>query len=312
MTKGQTRDYPVTITNIGSGNTGDISLALPSGGWMTAATPMQIPALAPGESATIHLLLEPTDGQQLNVPVTGRIGINCANGDGLPVAFSITPVSEATGTLVVDVCDEWTYNTAEAPHVAGAEVVIKDVNTGAVIANGTTGTDGIFTKVLPEGYYNLCVTADKHDAYSNNIMVDPGVETRKVVDISYRAIEVSYELVETEIEDEYIIENIVKFETNVPKPVVVIEGPSSIDGDNMAAGDQRLVYFTLTNHGLVRTENVRFNLPAPTDEWLFEASPTRARSRSVPTKAYRYQCLSHGIQTEGSAPVTREGLRHSR
>lgn len=271
MTKGQTRDYPVTITNIGSGNTGDISLALPSGGWMTAATPMQMPALAPGESATIHLLLEPTDGQQLNVPVTGRIGINCTNGDGLPVAFSITPVSEATGTLVVDVCDEWTYNTAEAPHVAGAEVVIKDVNTGAVIANGTTGTDGIFTKVLPEGYYNLCVTADKHDAYSNNIMVDPGVETRKVVDISYRAIEVSYELVETEIEDEYIIENIVKFETNVPKPVVVIEGPNSIDGDNMAAGDQRLVYFTLTNHGLVRTENVRFNLPTPTDEWLFEA-----------------------------------------
>ena len=271
MTKGRTRDYPVTITNTGGGQTGTISLALPSGGWMTAATPVEMPSLAPGESATIHLQLTPSEAQQLNVPITGRIGINCANGDGLPIQYTVTPVSEAEGTLVVDVCDEWTYNTAEAPHVAEAEVVVKNVNNGAVIASGKTAADGLYSVTLPEGYYTLSVTANRHSSFTGNILVDPGVETLRVVDLSYQAIEIGYELVETEIPDEYTIENIVTFETNVPKPVVVIDGPDRIDGDAMAAGESTLVYFTVTNHGLIRSDNVRFTVPEASGEWLFKA-----------------------------------------
>ncbi len=271
MTKGRTRDYPVTITNTGGGQTGTISLALPSGGWMTAATPVEMPSLAPGESATIHLRLTPSEAQQLNVPITGRIGINCANGDGLPIQYTVTPVSEAEGTLVVDVCDEWTYNTAEGPHVAEAEVVVKNVNNGAVIASGKTAADGLYSVTLPEGYYTLSVTANRHSSFTGNILVDPGVETRRVVDLSYQAIEIGYELVETEIPDEYVIENIVTFETNVPKPVVVIDGPDRIDGDAMAAGESTLVYFTVTNHGLIRSDNVRFTVPEASGEWLFKA-----------------------------------------
>ena len=271
MTKGRTRDYPVTITNTGGGQTGTISLALPSGGWMTAATPVEMPSLAPGESATIHLQLTPSEAQQLNVPITGRIGINCANGDGLPIQYTVTPVSEAEGTLVVDVCDEWTYNTAEAPHVAEAEVVVKNVNNGAVIASGKTAADGLYYVTLPEGYYTLSVTANRHSSFTGNILVDPGVETLRMVDLSYQAIEIGYELVETEIPDQYTIENIVTFETNVPKPVVVIDGPDRIDGDAMAAGESTLVYFTVTNHGLIRSDNVRFTVPEASDEWLFKA-----------------------------------------
>lgn len=271
MIKGKTRDYPITITNIGKGETGVISLALPTGGWIKAATPMKMPSLKNGEDATIVLQLIPQNDQQLNVPITGNIGINCENGNGMSLAYNIVPVSEEKGTLVVDVCDEWTYNTKEAPHVSNAEVMIKDINTGAVIAEGRTDEKGLFTVELHEGYYAMTVNADRHDPYTNNIIVDPGKETLKVVDLCYQAIEISYNLVETEIADEYKIEHVITYETNVPKPVVIITGPTSIDGEAMAMGEKKLLYFTLTNKGLVRSENVRFNLPESTKEWAFEA-----------------------------------------
>ncbi len=311
MTKGQTRNYPITITNIGKGETGTITVTLPDGGWMKTATPVEMPSLATGETATVTLLLTPTESQSLNVPVTGRLGINCANGDGIPIQFCITPVSEATGTLVVDACDEWTYNTTNGPHVAGAEVTVKDVSTGAVVTSGATDADGLFTVELPEGYYALSVTADKHDSYSNNILVDPGTTTREVALLSYQAIQIGYELVETEISDEYIIENIVTFETNVPKPVVVIDGPSSIDGEAMADGEQAVLYFTLTNHGLVRSDNVRFYLPEPTDEWLFEAldytesfSLGPNQSVTIPVLLTHYPASSHSsLKASGQATL---------
>ncbi len=52
-------------------------------------------------------------------------------------------------------------------------------------------------------------------------MVDPGKLTLKTVNLSFQAIQVSWKLEETEIEDKYEIVTDVKFETNVPAPVVV-------------------------------------------------------------------------------------------
>lgn len=84
-------------------------------------------------------------------------------------------MSETKGTLVVDVKDEYTYFTDEAPHVEGAKVVIMHPVSRQVIYEGVTGTDGLFTVGdIPEGYYAITVTAEKHDSYSNNLLVDPG------------------------------------------------------------------------------------------------------------------------------------------
>ena len=89
---------------------------------------------------------------QLNVPVTGTIGINCRNGNGIPLSYSIEPVSETKGTLVVDVKDEYTYFTDEAPHVEGAKVVIMHPVSRQVIYEGVTGTDGLFRwAIFPKG-----------------------------------------------------------------------------------------------------------------------------------------------------------------
>ena len=272
MVKGESRDYPFTITNVGKGETGKISLALPS--WISSVTPMEMPSLAKDESTEIILRMTPTDKMQLNVPVTGNIAINCANGEGMPLPFCIEPVSTKEGKLTIDVCDENTYYTKEAPHLAGAKVKITHPTTGAVVAEGTTNEKGLFSANLAEGYYAVSVSADKHDSYSNNLLVDPGTETKKVVNLSYEAINIDWKVEETEIQDEYEIKTNVKFETHVPVPVVELTVPERINTEDLREGESLIFNATLTNKGLIAAKDVQLLLPNDLKSLKFETIGT--------------------------------------
>lgn len=272
MVKGESRDYPFTITNVGKGETGKISLALPS--WISSVTPMEMPSLAKDESTEIILRMTPTDKMQLNVPVTGNIAINCANGEGMPLPFYIEPVSTKEGKLTIDVCDENTYYTKEAPHLAGAKVEITHPTTGAVVAEGITNEKGLFSANLAEGYYAVRVSAEKHDSYRNNLLVDPGTETKKVVNLSYEAINIDWKVEETEIQDEYEIKTNVKFETQVPVPVVELTVPDRIYTEDLREGESLIFNATLTNKGLITAKDVQLLLPNDLKSLKFETIGT--------------------------------------
>lgn len=258
MLKDEGRDISFIVTNTGKGNTGKVTLALPD--WMKALTGQTMPGMEQNDTATVVLRLTPTENMQLNVPVSGRIGINCENGNGTYINFNVTPVSDATGTLVVDVCDEYTYYTDEAPHVKGAEIVLRNAVTGALVAQGVSGDDGTWSMELPEGYYQLNVSADNHDSYKNNILVDPGTTTTKVVNLSYQAVTISWDVVETEVEDEYSIVTTVQYETQVPVPVVETIVPDRIAADELGVGESLVFYAVLTNKGLITAKETSFTI----------------------------------------------------
>lgn len=267
MTYGVPRDYPIIVRNVGKGETGKISLALPD--WIQASTPTEMASLAQGDSATIVLRFMPIDEMRLNMQIRGKVGINCSKGDGTYINFTLTPVSEAIGKLKVDVVDEYTYNTEEAPHVGNAQVQILHPTTGMVVAEGITNHDGTFTAELPEGWYTLKVNADKHDSYSNLVMVDPGTEKTEEVFLSYQAISVSWDVVETEIEDEYEIKTVVKYETNVPKPVIIVSMPDEKPEVNS------VFPIILTNQGLVGAIEIQSSISTNKDYSLeFLNDPT--------------------------------------
>lgn len=269
MIKGETRDYPFTIANVGKGETGKISLSLPS--WMKSATSIEMPSLSKDGTAEVILRLTPTSDMQLNNPVPGRIGINCESGEGLSLPFSIEPVSTSLGTLTIDVCDEYTYNTKEAPHLSGAYVMVKHPTTGALIVSGTTNENGIFSTTIPEGYYAVAVSAEKHTSYSNNLLVDPGKDNKTIVNLSYQAITIDWRVDETTIEDQYDIKTDVKYETSVPVPVVVLSIPSSISAGDLKSGESLIFYATLTNKGLITAEDVQLVMPSDFKTLTFEA-----------------------------------------
>ena len=269
VTKGTSRDYTFKIANIGMGNSGAVTLVLPQ--WMQSLTPMRMAPMAQQDTTEVVIRITPTEEMQLNVPVTGHIGINCENGQGLALPFSIEPVSETTGTLVIDVCDEYTYYTAEAPHVSGATVTIQHPVTGAVIEQGVTNERGLYNATIPEGYYKLLVTHPSHYSYQATILLDPGKTTTRVVNLGTDAIEVTWDVVETTIEDVYDIVTTVKYDTNVPMPVVTVSMPKSIPAKQLESGESLIYHATLTNEGLIMAKGVHLSMPEGFHELKFEA-----------------------------------------
>lgn len=299
MNKETGRDYSFYLTNTGKGNTGKISLSLPK--WMTPLTGAVMAGLNQNDTTTVVLRMMPTDDMQLNVPVTGTLGINCENGNGTFINFNITPVSDKTGTLIVDVTDEYTYYTDEKPHVKDAEVVLKNPVTGAIVAQGRSDENGLYTIVLPEGYYQLNVTADKHDSYKNNILVDPGTTTTKVVCLSYQAISVSWDVEETEVEDEYSIVTTVKYETNVPAPVVEVVEPSSLDVGQLGVGESLIYYVILTNKGLINANGTSYNIPELGGDCKLEPLVEYTNLTLLPQQSYTIPVKVTRLSREGSS-----------
>lgn len=252
MLKNTPRDYPLVIRNIGKGETGKITFALPS--WVEAVTPREMASLTSGDSATIVLRFNPMDEMKLNVATKGKLGINCKNGDGISVSFDIMPVSEAIGKLKVDVVDEFTFYTAESPHVSNALIKITHPTSKEIIAEGRTGNDGIFTTEIQEGWYIMSVEADNHDIYTENIVISPGTELSKEVFMPYQAITYNWTVEETEIDDEYVFETTVDFDTRVPKPVIVISLPDE------KPEPYSVIPVKITNKGLINAVNIEMSL----------------------------------------------------
>lgn len=287
MTMGVARPYSFTIKNVGKGETGKIMLVLPA--WMSTYTPIEMPSLASGETAEIILKLQTTENMQPNIPLIDIIGINCENGNGLALPYYIEPVSDSTGVLIVDVCDEYTYYAEGAPHLQGAKVTITHPTRGDVVAEGLTNANGVFSTELPSGYYAISVTADKHESYRNNLIVDPGKENKVIINLSINGITVDWNVVETEVEDEYEIETIVEFETNVPIPVVTLSMPDYIPVDDLGLGESLLFNAILTNKGLITAEDVHLLLPNVEGlkfetlgiQNLFDLAPQQSKQISV-------------------------------
>ena len=251
------REYPVTIYNVGQEKTGRITLSLPS--WIETATPREMASLGHGDSTTIILRFMPTAQMELNGKITGQLGVNCENGDGTIIGFDITPVSDSKGTLKIDVVDEFTFYTDEAPHVANAKIQVLNPATNEIVAQGETVQDGTFTAELEEGYYSITVEADRHHTYKSQMMVDPGTVKAEEVFLPYDAVTYDYNVVETEVIDEYVIETVVKYETRVPKPVLTMTLPKDKPLPNS------VFQVIVKNLGLINAVDVNLSLAVPKD-----------------------------------------------
>lgn len=260
MVKGQERYYELDVFNIGAGETGELNVVIPEVSWLDLVTPATIASLSSGDTSTIVLQLIANEETPLNTPISGNIAVNIENGNGISIPYRIEAVSEATGGLVVDVVDEYTYYTEEAPHVKDAHVVVRHPFNGNIVAEGYTNEEGIFSvDSLAEGAYKITVEADKHEGYQNAIMIDPGRVNEQEIYLTFQAITYSWEVVPTEIEDEYEVELVMEFETNVPVPVIVIEMPNEMP---QLFNDETYPFLvTVTNKGLITANDVDLTFP---------------------------------------------------
>lgn len=262
------RYYEFTIRNEGLLETGAINVDLGDVYWLSTATPKKMASLKTGEEASVVLQFKPDGRTPLNSIYTGNIYLACENGGGVSVNLKVECVSERTGTLVIDVWDEFTANTPEAPHVEGATVNVLHPVTQKLLRQYVTGADGLATfDQLPEGKYLVKVTHPKHSSWSQNIIVSPGLETRQRAFIQYSAVTIKMEYVKTEIEDEYDIVTTVTYETHVPKPVVLLDIPKKLVLDSIQT--PYVFYATMTNVGLITAKDATFEMNGEHNGYMF-------------------------------------------
>lgn len=316
------KDYILQIGNVGKGETGKITLALAP--FMKSMSGETLPSLATGETAEIMLHFSPSDNMQLNVPVEGRIGINCQYGDGLALDFNITPVSGKMGRLCVDAMDDYTTYAEGHPHLAGATVNIYAPSTQALVATGITGADGKFTAELPEGYYLYEVSATKHASASGVALVDADATNYVHPFLSYNAVDYSWSVTETTIEDKYEIVQNITYETRVPKPVLETKMSDFPYRDHIG-------YVSVTNLGFIDAYKVSVVTPESSEFMTIEPlAPTyvdvlhAGETLMVPLKVtvnpnYKYddlpsQLISNdnlGINNDAENALGAKGMRRA-
>ena len=125
--------------------------------------------------------------------------------------------------------------------------------------------------------------------------IKPGITITQDIFLDYDLVAVTWSVNEVTIEDKYEINLNITYETNVPAAVVVIE-PGGVNLPTMKPGDVFSGEFTITNHGLIRADNVAFTLPASNQyfkyELLLDAVPTSLAAKQVVVVPYRVTMLS--------------------
>ncbi len=308
MTKGKSRIYELFLFNNGAGESGTVNISLPNVDWMTLISPSEITNLSAGDSTKIILNLAPTADIPLNTPISGNIAVNCVNGTGVSLPYRIEAVSEETGGLKIDVIDEYTYYTEAKPHVKNAHVVVRHPFSGAIVADGFTDDNGIFeVGSLPEGAYRMNVEADKHEGFQTTLTIDPGRTYEQTVFLSFQAISYTWEVVPTEIEDSYEVQLVMKFETNVPVPVVVMEMPTEMP---QLFNDETFPFMvTLTNKGLITAKDVQLTMPQNDPEYIFLTNFSKLdlfaqQAIQVPVVMKRRDALKSANATQSTGPCS--------
>ena len=254
--KDYVNNFSLCITNTGTASTGAVTMQLPD--WMSLQGALM--PIGPGQTATAVIAMSPKG--EANTRFDGYIGINIENGNNQILPYNVTVVSDAKGTVVFSVCDEYTYYDESAPKVQNATIIMRNSLTGEVVATLNTGSTGTATTTQVEGYYEYTVTAEGHETYTNNILIYPGLTTEKTVNLSLGdGINIEYRVVETEEGDGYEIVTEATLEVAVPAPQVTISAPKRVKMGDVKVGEYVDVQVTLTNRGLIKARDVTLIVP---------------------------------------------------
>ena len=218
-----------------------------------------MPSIAPGATNQVTLLLSPDASLALG-PYTASLAV-IGSGIGLQVPFTFTAVSDAHGALSVQSVDEYTYFATGSPPLTNASVTLLDPFTQAVVASGSTDSNGLFfVSGVMEGVYELDLSANQHAPFRGKAVVSAGQTNSVLAFLSLQTVTYVWTVVPTSIQDTSHITIQATFEANVPAPVVV-PNPASIDLAPLTQPGQYLdIPFTLVNYGLIAVQNVAINI----------------------------------------------------
>ena len=264
VVRGIFRNLDINITNVGTIPAHMVRAVLPMSEFLSLIsfgnalqqTEGEL-TLGSGESAALSVLVTVPAEQPLG-DITGQIVISSLETFRV-IHFNLLVSSNILMNLTVVVEDEYTYFAEGSPLLSNAVVRLVN-NKRSIRETLTTEESGTVTFFnIPEDRYELFITGPNH-VPMNQIIVTSAEEPVYTVFLARTAVSYSFTVVPTTFDETYTVTLEADFETHVPIPVVTIT-PRDLSLEPYELGLEDTIQYNITNHGLIRTDNVTFELP---------------------------------------------------
>ena len=264
IVRGRSRAFEFTITNTGRTTARDIQSRLPSTNFISLISfgSMQQTdgnfSLESGQSAVLSILAQTPENQELG-EISLRIVVASAEvSTSIPIVLLVS--SDVFMNLTVIVEDEYTYFASDQPLVNDATVTLVNYQRNLRIVQTTELGNGTVTFFdIFEDRYEMYVEAPDHLTL-RQIIITSIDEPELTIFIQREAVRYTWTVTPVQVQDTYIVTIEADFETQVPIPVVTVN-PTVIDLDELELGLVTSFQLNVTNHGLIRADNVSMQLP---------------------------------------------------
>ena len=260
--------FTVSVTNTGDEATGPMSVFVnPDEPIVTLVSPIVPFNLRPGDviSITISVLPNATYG-------IGRFRdrfVLQSDSTQHYVPMNIALVTSRLTRLIVDVTDELSYLGEGSPGLADAIVSINNPLTSFSQTLRTNSTGQAVFEGLNEGPHYVSTQALEHEGERRVVVVE-GDEIVEDIFLFFATVSYMFTVTPTTFQDRYVFTLDIEFTTRVPIPVVTIV-PALIDLDEIQFnGFSHIINFVITNHGLIRADNLDLSLPTGHPTIAFE------------------------------------------
>ena len=270
----------ITLENRGLAVLTDIHVSLltdtgaPAPDWIYLLSPQSQGDLAIGETKDIQLTANPTATSAPDGIYPFKLRVESGNHPTTDINIYVAVTQSGIGNALFKASDIYTatldQNGDPIPGLAGARIRVQNEEVLTIEQTATTDSYGeaLFND-LPAGRYRFRASAPNHEDLLGRLTIKPGVTTAQEIFLDFNLITIEWSVTEITIEDKYEITLQATFETDVPAAVIVLE-PTSTTLPDMAVGDVFYGELRLTNHGLIRADNLNISYPSSDTYFQYE------------------------------------------
>jgi len=269
----------------------------PAPAWVSLFSSAELGDMAIGERKTVQLAVAPpTTQSEGNYSFKLKVESDNLADFSVPVHAAVT--QSGVGNVFFHAADIYTAtlneNNQPIPGLQNATVKLQNEQVLTETFSASTDVNGeLLFEGIPAGRYSFRASAFDHESVSGRVWIKPGVTATEEVFLVNNLITVEWAVNEITLEDRYEIKLNATFETHVPVAVVMFD-PLSINLPVMKEGDIFHGELTLTNHGLIRADNVVTSMPSGNHLASFEflsQVPDTLEAGDVFVLPYRVQAL---------------------
>jgi len=293
----------VTLKNRGLAAMTNVRLSLtttsgqPAPNWVVLNSAGNVGDIEVGQNRSVSMAFSPTEEvAEGNYEYYLRVAADNHKTTNIRLYVAVT--QSGKGSALFKVSDIYTGTPDGKGGVieglSGAKVRLQNEEVDTEIYNRTTDAVGEARFAdIPAGRYKSRVTANNHQEFIGRVWIKPGVTAIEDIFLDYNLVTVEWSVSEITVEDKYDIVLTATYATKVPAAVVAIK-PASVTLPSMRTGDVYNGEFTLTNYGLIRADDLKFNLPGSNAHFRFEllgGLPDSLGAGQTITVPYRVTCL---------------------